>query len=60
MSLIGLIIFVAIVGLALWLFETQIPVPSYVKVVIRVLVVIVIICWLLKLAGFAGPSFRFY
>lgn len=58
MSLISFVVFIVIIGLVLWLFNTQIPVPGWVKMVVNVLAVLVVIIWLLQFAGFAGPSLR--
>lgn len=58
MSLIGMLVFVVIVGLVLYLFETQIPVPNWVRVVVRVIVVLIVMCWLLSLLGFDVPRLR--
>lgn len=52
--LIDLLVFVVIVGLVLYLFETVIPVPVWVKTVVRVLVCLFVMVWLLQLAGFTG------
>lgn len=60
MSLIGLVAFVVLFGVALYLIETFIPMPPYLKIVIRVLVVLLIVVFILRLAGFAMPGFRFY
>jgi hypothetical protein len=57
MSLIGVVIVLAVVGLILYLVETYIPMSAPFKVVIRVVIVIVLCLWLLQLFGVTGPSF---
>ena len=52
--MIELLVFVVIVGLVLYLFETVIPAPAWVKTVVRVLVVLFVMVWLLQFAGFTG------
>ena len=56
MSLISLIIVLVIVGVALYMIETYIPMSPPIKTVIRVVVVIVVVLWLLQLFGITGPS----
>ena len=56
MSLIGLILVLALIGLALYLIETYIPMSPPIKLVIRIVVIIVVVLWLLQLIGFVGPS----
>jgi hypothetical protein len=58
MSVISLLIFVVIVGLVLWLFETQIPTPPWVKTVVRVVLILIVMVWLLSLLGFEVPRLR--
>lgn len=55
MALSYLILLVAVLGLILYLFNTQIPVPQWVKVVINVLAVVFVMIYLLQLVGFVGP-----
>lgn len=56
MSLIGLLLVLIVVGVALYLVETYIPMSPPIRTVIRVIVVIVLILWLLQLVGIVGPS----
>lgn len=49
MGLIGLLIVLIIVGVLLWLVETQIPMDPSIKVIIRVVVIIVVVLWLLQI-----------
>lgn len=53
MSLISLLVFVVIIGLVLYLFE-KLPLPYYLKVVVRVLAILILMVWLLQLLGFSG------
>lgn len=52
--LIQLLVFVVIIGLVLYLFNTVIPVPPWVKTVVNVIVCLFVMVWLLQLAGFGG------
>jgi uncharacterized membrane-anchored protein len=60
MGLIQLIIILAVVGVLLYLVETYIPMAAPIKTLIRVVVILVIVLWLLRL--FVGdiplPSLR--
>jgi len=49
MGLISVLIVLIVVGVLLWLVETQIPMAPPMKVIIRVVVVIVVVLWLLRL-----------
>lgn len=57
MSLIGVLIVLVILGVALYLVETYIPMSPPIKTLIRVVVVLFIVLWLLQLTGFVGPTF---
>lgn len=52
--LINLLVLIVIVGLVLYLFNNVIPAPPWVKTVVNVLVCLVVMIWLLQLAGFTG------
>jgi hypothetical protein len=56
MSLIGLVLVLIVIGVALYLVETYIPMSPPIKVVIRVVVVLVLVLWLLQIFGVVGPS----
>lgn len=59
--MIGLILGLAILGLILYLIETYIPMDSAIKLVIRIVVVIAVILYLIRIFGVADlplPSFR--
>ena len=51
MSLIGLIIILAVIGVILWLVNTQVPMDANIKKVINVVVLIVVVLWLLQVFG---------
>jgi len=53
MGLISLILFLVIIGLALYLIETYIPMAAPIKLIIRIVVVIVIVLMLLRVFGIA-------
>jgi hypothetical protein len=48
-GLISLIVVLVILGLALYLVETYIPMSPPIKTVLRVVVVLVLVLWLLRL-----------
>jgi hypothetical protein len=48
-GLIELIIVLIVVGVLLWLVETQLPIAAPMKIIIRVVVVVVVVLWLLRL-----------
>lgn len=49
MGLIGLLIVLIVIGVLLWLVETQIPMAPPIKTIIRVVVILVVVLWLLQL-----------
>lgn len=49
MGLIELIVILVVVGLLLWVVETQLPIAAPLKTIIRVVVVLVVILWLVRL-----------
>lgn len=55
MSLITIILVLVIVGFALWLINTFIPMASSIKTILNVVVVICVIAWLLSLFGILPP-----
>jgi hypothetical protein len=58
-ALISIVIVLVILGLALWLIESYVPLSPPFKVVIRVVVVLFIVLWLLTQLGiWHGPVFR--
>lgn len=56
MPLITLIVGLAILGVALYLLETYVPMSAPIKVLIRVVVVLVVVVYLLQVIGFIGPT----
>lgn len=51
MSLIGLIIVLVVIGVLLWLVNTQLPMDGNIKKVLNVVVLIVVVLWLLQVFG---------
>ena len=51
MSLLGIIVFLVVVGLVLWLVNAYIPMDAKIKTILNVVVVIVVIVWLLQALG---------
>lgn len=51
--MIALILGLALIGLVLWLIETYIPMDPAIKMVIRVVIVICVILYLVRLFGIA-------
>lgn len=56
MSLLSLLLVLVVVGVALYLVETYIPLSPPIKTVIRVVVVLFLVIWLLQAVGFVGPT----
>lgn len=54
-SLLSLVVVLVIIGLALYLVETYIPMSPPIRTVLRVIVVLVLVLWLLQLVGVTGP-----
>lgn len=61
MPLLTVLLVIIIVGVALWLINSFIPMASIIKTILNVVVVIVLIVWLLKVFGLLGnlTSFHF-
>jgi hypothetical protein len=51
MPLLTIIIVLIVVGVALWLINTYIPMPQAIKSILNIVVVIVLIVWLLSVFG---------
>lgn len=51
MTLIDLIIILVVVGVIMWLVNTQIPMSAGIKKVLNIAVVVIVVIWLLKTAG---------
>jgi hypothetical protein len=58
MGLLELIIVLVVVGVALYLIETYIPMSPPIKTVLRVIVIIVLAVWLLRLFGIGDIPLR--
>jgi len=59
MNIISLIVVLVILGLALYLIETYIPMSPPIKTVLRVVVVLFIVLWLLNITGLlSSPVLR--
>jgi hypothetical protein len=54
MSLLSILIALVIVGVALWLINTYIPMDGKIKTILNVVVVIAVILWLLSAFGVLG------
>lgn len=51
MSLITLVVLLIIVGVLLWVVNTQIPMDTTIKKIINIVVIIVVCLWLLTVFG---------
>jgi hypothetical protein len=51
MSLITLIIVLAVVGFAVWLLTTYVPMPRPIRLAIIAIVVLVLVVWVLRALG---------
>jgi heme A synthase len=51
MSLIGLVVVLVVIGVVLWLVNTQIPMDAKIKTIINVVVLLVVLLWLLGVFG---------
>lgn len=54
MTLLSLIIVLVVVGVALWLINSYIPMDPKIKTILNVVVVIFVIVWLLQALGLFG------
>jgi hypothetical protein len=52
-GLIDLLIVLVIIGVVLWAVESLIPMDATIKNIIRVVVVVAVLIWLIRWAGFA-------
>ena len=51
MTLINLIVILVVIGVIMWLVNTQIPMSAGIKKVLNIAVVVIVVLWLLKVAG---------
>lgn len=57
--MITILITLVIIGVVLWLIETQIPMDPAIKTIIRVIVILFILVWLLSAFGLINtPNLR--
>jgi hypothetical protein len=49
MGLIELVVILIVIGVLLWLVETQLPIAPPIKTIIRVVIILVVVLWLLRL-----------
>lgn len=56
MPILTLVVYLALIGLAVWLVTTYVPMPDPIKKLIVVVVVVLIVLWLVQLIGFTGPT----
>jgi hypothetical protein len=54
--MISLLLTLVVVGVILYLIETYIPMSPPIKTVLRVVVVIILVLWLLRLFGIADVA----
>jgi hypothetical protein len=54
MSLISLVGILIVIGVALWLINTYIPMDSKIKSILNAVIVIAVILWLLQVFGIIG------
>jgi predicted membrane protein len=61
MPLVNLVIALVVVGVALWLINTYIPMASSIKAILNVVVVVAVVIWVLQAVGMWGrvTSYRF-
>ena len=61
MTLIALLVYLALIGVALWLVNTYLPMDPKIKTVINIVVIVAVILWLLNVFGLftAGPVIHF-
>jgi hypothetical protein len=55
MTLINIIIILILVGLAMWLVNTYIPMAAGIKSLLNVVVFVVVLIWILQVFGLIGP-----
>lgn len=58
MSLIGIVLVLAIVGVVIWLVNTIVPMPGWMKTVINAVAAIFVLLWILQAFGLTGPVVR--
>jgi hypothetical protein len=51
MSLIGLVVTLLVIGVLLWLVNTQVPMDATIKKIINIVVILCVVLWLLNVFG---------
>lgn len=59
MPLIYIVLALIVVGMALWLINTYVPMASSIKTILNVVVVISVCVWVLKAAGLWGDVINY-
>ena len=59
MPLVYIVLALIVVGMALWLINTYIPMASSIKTILNVVVVISVCVWVLKAAGLWGDILNY-
>jgi hypothetical protein len=59
MPLVYIVLALIVVGMALWLINTYIPMVSSIKTILNVVVVISVCVWVLKAAGLWGDILNY-
>ena len=61
MPLVNIVIVLIVVGVALWLINTFIPMASSIKTILNVVVVVSVVIWVLQAVGMWGriTSYKF-
>jgi uncharacterized protein YhhL (DUF1145 family) len=64
MSIVGLLVVLVVIGVALYLVNTYVPMAAPIKTIVNVVVVLLVVIWLLNAfglldAGYGGRGFRF-
>ena len=58
MALVTLVMYLAIVGVLLWLVNNYVPMDGKIRQIINSVVVVVVVVWLLQVFGVMGPLSR--
>ena len=61
MPLVNLVLALIVVGVALWLINTYIPMASSIKTILNIVIVVAVVIWLLQVFGLWGSvtSYKF-
>jgi hypothetical protein len=61
MPLVNIVVALVVVGVALWLINTYIPMASAIKTILNVVVVVAVVIWVLQAVGMWGrvTSYKF-